>query len=84
MASSEERRLFGNTEHDPRSPLFNGIETGECECCKGTGKDFFSCCGDDMRGSDLDLCPSCHKHTGWDGSSYGECTECDGEGYIIL
>ena len=84
MASSEERRLFGNTEHDPRSPLFKGTETGECGCCEGTGKNFFSCCGVDMRGNDIDICPDCKEHTGWDGSSYGDCTECDGEGHINL
>lgn len=51
-----------------------------CEACEGTGKNFFSCCGDDMRGRDFDNCPTCHEHTGWDGESDGECIECGGSG----
>ena len=109
---NEEKRLFGDSENDPRSPLFKrgkvcktcegeggyyedvagdggssmwiGCEDCACECCEGTGKDFFSCCGVDMRGNDIDICPDCKEHTGWDGTSDGDCTECDGEGHINL
>jgi len=53
-----------------------------CEACEGTGKNFYSCCGDDMRGRDFDNCPTCHEHTGWDGKEDGDCIECNGTGRI--
>lgn len=34
----------------------------ECPECEGTGKVFYSCCGDDIRGNDIDICPTCHEH----------------------
>ena len=53
----------------------------ECESCEGTGKDFHSCCGVDMRGNDYDICPDCKEHTGWSGLKDAEfCTECHGTG----
>jgi hypothetical protein len=57
-------------------------EETECESCEGTGKDFYSCCGDDMRGKDFDLCPTCKEHTGWMGSlkEAEPCYECEGKG----
>lgn len=48
----------------------------ECENCQGTGQEIYSCCGDDIRGNDIDLCPTCKEHTG------GECYECKGTGII--
>ena len=86
---SEERRLFGNTENDPRSPLYNGKEPEdredeqiECEYCEGTGRLFFSCCGDDIRGNDIDLCPTCHEHC--DTEEGEECEECNGTGKLTI
>jgi len=57
-------------------------QTNECPSCEGTGNDFFSCCGMDMRGKDHDLCPKCKEHTGWDGESTGTCPDCNGKGTI--
>lgn len=47
-----------------------------CPSCEDTGKDFYSCCGDDMRGKDSDLCPSCFEHTGWSGK-IKDCDDCE-------
>lgn len=58
--------------------------TKVCESCEGTGRDFYSCCGDDMRGRDIDNCPSCKEHTGWDGKGTGDCFECKGKGVVSL
>jgi hypothetical protein len=57
-------------------------ELKECEYCEGTGKEFYSCCQVDMRGEDIDICPKCGEHTGWDGDSNGDCYECDGTGKV--
>ena len=55
----------------------------ECFACEGTGKNFYSCCGIDMRGKDLDICPDCKEHTGWDGLKNAEdCDECKGTGNV--
>lgn len=48
-----------------------------CESCEGTGKEIYSCCGDEMQGSiyeDIGLCPTCKEH------NRGECGECRGTG----
>ena len=53
------------------------IKNKVCENCEGTGKEKYSCCGDEMEGSiyeDIGLCPTCKEHTG------GECYECHGSG----
>lgn len=55
-------------------------ETIECEECEGTGIDYYSCCGVDMRGNDMDLCPKCYEHTGWDDDQPVDCTACNGTG----
>ena len=54
--------------------------TPDCTNCEGTGDNYYSCCGDDMRGNDYDICPTCKEHTGWDGERDDECTECNGTG----
>lgn len=54
----------------------------ECPECEGTGKVFYSCCGDDIRGNDIDLCPTCHEHC--DITEGEECDTCGGTGYITL
>jgi len=80
---SEELRLFGNTEHDPRSPLYKGPEpdetTDECEFCNGTGKAQESCCG--MPLNDYGICSArgCGEHTYVLGDS---CEECNGTGKV--
>ena len=51
----------------------------DCLTCEGTGKTYYSCCGDDMRGQDIDLCPTCYEHQGDEGEP---CEECNGTGEI--
>lgn len=66
------------------------LETGEqaanflanlipCDNCDESGWVIFSCCGDDLRGSDTYMCPTCHEHCG---DEKEECEECLGEGYV--
>ena len=53
----------------------------ECDQCNATGIDSFSCCGDDMSGADIDICPTCKEHTGIDCHNEGEpCDNCKGTG----
>jgi hypothetical protein len=51
----------------------------ECLVCDGTGKVCFSCCGDDIKENDHDLCPSCKEHCSLDEEN---CEECNGTGEI--
>lgn len=51
----------------------------ECTMCEGTGLMYISCCGDDIRGNDIDLCPTCGEHQGDEGEP---CEECNGTGFI--
>ncbi len=53
----------------------------DCEHCEGTGKVFTSCCGDDIRGNDIDLCPTCYEHCGDEGE---DCEDCKGTGKLNL
>tara|TARA_R100000093_G_scaffold48691_1_gene25123 strand:+ start:348 stop:551 length:204 start_codon:yes stop_codon:yes gene_type:complete len=48
-----------------------------CDECDGEGVMIYSCCGDDMLGADIDICPSCGEHTGMEEE---ECEECNGKG----
>lgn len=50
-----------------------------CPECDGEGYMIYSCCGDDMMGADLDICPTCQEHTSMDEEI---CEECNGEGTI--
>lgn len=50
-----------------------------CDECEGTGKTYYSCCGDDMRGADIDICPTCKEHQGDEGEP---CDTCNGTGHI--
>jgi len=34
----------------------------ECTECKGLGEVCYSCCGDNITGNDIDLCPTCLEH----------------------
>lgn len=35
-----------------------------CDICDGDGYTVLSCCGDNIKGNDIDLCPSCLEHCG--------------------
>ena len=52
-----------------------------CPHCDGEGEIYYSCCGDDMKGSpflDYNICPSCREHLG----GPEVCEECNGSGLI--
>ena len=51
----------------------------DCLSCEGTGTIYESCCGDDMRYVDTDICPTCREHCGNDGD---KCYDCDGTGEV--
>lgn len=49
-----------------------------CDNCDADGYLIESCCGDNIKGNDIDLCPTCFEHCGME--EY-ECDECEGIGY---
>jgi len=49
-----------------------------CEYCNGDGYNIFSCCGDDIKGNDVDLCPSCFEQCGMEQE---DCEYCGGTGF---
>jgi len=53
----------------------------KCESCNGTGLSqiIFSCCGDDITGNDIDLCPTCLEHCGMEAE---DCEDCAGSGEL--
>lgn len=57
------------------------IEMVECERCEGEGKTNMSCCGINIHGNDLDLCPDCGDHCGDESET---CEDCKGSGEILL
>lgn len=64
---------------DTKDAPWNQVDPPECQECEGTGKVYFSCCGDDMRGrlGESDICPTCKEHCGDEGE---DCEECKGTG----
>jgi len=46
-----------------------------CDECDGDGYVIYSCCGDDIKWNDSDLCPSCSEHCGMEKE---DCEECNG------
>jgi hypothetical protein len=52
----------------------------ECIECNGTGKVCYSCCGDDIKGNDFDLCPTCKEHCSLEEE---RCESCDGTGQKV-
>ena len=51
-----------------------------CTECDGDGYVILSCCGDNIKGNDTDLCPTCLEHCGMEEE---ECEACNGGGYDI-
>ena len=49
----------------------------DCPECDGDGYNVTSCCGDDIKGNDTDLCPSCLEHQGME---HEKCDNCNGSG----
>lgn len=52
------------------------IITKTCECCNGSGKIYYSCCGVEVE-SDTTICPECGDEFTPDPE---KCNECDGMG----
>ena len=52
----------------------------KCENCNGTGVEtnVYSCCGDDITGNDIDLCPTCKEHCSLEPEAL--CEDCGGTG----
>jgi RecJ-like exonuclease len=53
----------------------------ECPICEGAGETYFSCCGDNIKGTiyeDNEICPTCREHLG----GPLECEECEGTGKV--
>ena len=56
----------------------------DCLVCEGTGKVLFSCCGDDVKGTeheDYGICPTCKEHISTD---HEDCEECNGTGKLFI
>ena len=56
-------------------------QTEVCTACDGDGKEYYSCCGDDVKGTqyaDIGICPTCKEHLGGEET----CDLCDGKGYL--
>ena len=49
-----------------------------CGECDGDGWVNYSCCGYNMRGMDIDICPKCHEH--WPTDEEETCGACIGKG----
>lgn len=52
-----------------------------CPACEGDGFQVLSCCGDNIKGNDIDLCPTCFEHTGGD-DDREDCEDCEGTGLV--
>ena len=63
-------------EHDPSAP-YNQIDAEPCTECDGDGYVVTSCCVDDIKGNDIDLCPTCGEHCGMEQET---CEHCNGTG----
>jgi hypothetical protein len=66
-------------EKTPEEKNYHSPGHVECPECEGEGKVHFSCCGDDIKGNDTDLCPTCLEHCGDDGE---DCDLCEGTGEV--
>ena len=53
----------------------------ECPNCSGTGRIWYSCCGDEIiSNEELEMCPTCHEWCSSDDDE--ECDWCDGTGGV--
>ena len=57
--------------------LGDGAKTIGCDDCNGDGYNIWSCCGDNLKGSDTFMCPTCHEHCG---DEKEPCITCIGTG----
>ena len=54
----------------------------DCPECDGSGEVYYSCCGDDIKGTtweDIEICPTCREHLGGPET----CPTCAGTGEVI-
>lgn len=57
-------------------------EEVDCPECEGTGKVYYSCCGDNVKNTeaeDIGLCPTCSENL--DGE-HSDCESCEGTGKV--
>lgn len=54
-----------------------------CDDCDGDGYTISSCCGDDMKGNDHGICPTCKEHTGGEDDKQ-DCDTCNGAGIRMV
>lgn len=62
--------------------ILKPVNKVECPECVGDGKVLYSCCGDDVKGTeyeDYGLCPTCKEHIS---TEYEVCETCEGTGEI--
>ena len=55
-----------------------------CSECDGTGKVYYSCCGDDVKGTlyeDYGICPTCKEHLS---GEHEDCESCNGTGTELV
>ena len=52
-----------------------------CDYCDSDGYTVISCCGDDIKGNDIDLCPTCYEHCGMEEEQCEECCEHENKTY---
>ena len=53
-----------------------------CDECDGDGYVNYSCCGDNMKGNDYGLCPTCKERWGDEADFHEDCESCEGKGVI--
>lgn len=54
----------------------------DCPECDGTGKVYYSCCGDDVKGTqheDYGICPTCKENLS---GEHEDCETCGGTGEV--
>lgn len=68
---------FDSMDQEHLDRMFKEIDN--CPECDGDGYNVTSCCGDDIKGNDSDLCPSCYEHQGMETEP---CENCNGTGEI--
>jgi len=56
-------------------------ETEVCSNCDGEQTFQYSCCGDDIKGNDIDICPTCGEHCG---DEEEDCEVCNGLGFTVI
>ena len=88
METKQEIQVIENKNEIMSNLILNGdlskMTPTECEECDGTGKIWFSCCGDELNKGDFEgddvSCPTCKEHCSID--DYEKCEACNGTGEV--